>query len=332
MLSEYMKLVQGFIRDRDQRFVNPDDIRRYINMARKEIALRTASVRVITPISGQVVTATITAAGTGYVTPVATISDPDFPDNGPTNPNGAQATANVQQIGGVISQIDITYGGSGYFQPTITITDSTGPGTGATATLTVSPLMQTVQGQEVYTFDQIPLGNFPGVAEVFWVNSVSILYAAYRFSLLTYSFSTYQAQIRNWPRGYQYCPSICAQLGRGTKGSLYLYPVSSQAFQLEFDCYCLPSDLNDDTDYEAIPGPWTECVSYFATHLAFLELQNLNAARFYLELHDQRVDRYSAWTAPRKVSNRYGRWAWLPFMLPIIDALHHFAAATVSAA
>lgn len=307
MLAEYQKQVMGYVRDRNQQFMNPDDITRYINMARREVALRTKSVRFLTPISGQVVTATITNAGSGYTNPVATITAPDFPSGAGSDPAGLQATAVVQQIGGVISQIDITNGGSGYFQPTITITDATGPGVDATATLSLTPLMQTVQGQEVYTFDQIPTGNFPGVGEVFWVNSVSIIYAAFRFSLLTYSFSIYQAQIRNWPQGYQYVPSICAQLGRGTKGSLYLYPVSSQPFQLEFDCFALPSDLASDEDYEALPAPWTDLVAFYAAHLCFLELQNLNSAEYYRKLYDERMNSYSAWTAQRRVANRYGR-------------------------
>lgn len=307
-LNEYMKTLQGFIRDRGQEYINPSDQIRYINQARREIALRTHSIRFVTPISGQVLTATITNAGSGYVTPVATISPPDSPGGTVLNPNGAQATAGAQVIGGQISGIDITYGGSGYYQPTITITDSAGPGTGATATLAVTPLMQTQQGQEIYSFDQIPLGGQPGVDSVFWVNSVSIIYAAFRYSLLTYSFSTYQARIRNWPKGYQYVPAICAQLGRGTKGSLYLYPVSSQPFQLEFDCFALPSDLVDDTSYEPIPQPWTDTVAYYAAHLCYLEMQNLNAAEYYRKLHDDLVDRYSSWTAQRKVNNRYGRF------------------------
>lgn len=307
-LNEYMKQTQRFLRDANQEYINPEDVIAYVNRARREAALRTKSIRILTPVCGAVVTATLTNAGTGYVTPVATISAPDFPNGEVLYPSGAQATATVQQIGGVISNISIDFGGSGYFQPTITITDSTGPGADATATLTVSPINQTVNNQEIYTFDQIPLANFPGVGEVFWVNSISIIYAAYRYRMMTYSFSTYQALIRNYPRAYTYVPSVCAQLGQGTKGSIYVYPVPSAGYQMEWDCFCLPADLVDDQSEEALPGPWTECVPYFAAHLAFLELQNLNAANYYLTLYEKMMDNYSAFTRSRKVSNPYGRW------------------------
>ncbi len=307
-LFEYQKQVQRFIRDSDQVFINPDDIRNYVNRARRNIALRTQCVRIVSPVYGQVTTATITNAGSGYVNPVATISGPDFPGGTLINPNGAQATATVQQIGGVISNISITYGGDGYFQPTITISDSGGPGVNATATVAITPIMQTQGGQEVYNFSQIPVQNFPGVGQVYFANSVTIIYASFRYSLRVYSFSTYQALIRNYTRAYQYVPSIFAQVGRGTNGSLYCYPVASQPYQMEIDAFCLPIDLTDDESEEAIPQPWQDLIPHLAAHYAFLELQNLNSANYYLKLFDSQMNDYSSWAAPRQVTNRYGRY------------------------
>lgn len=307
-LNNYLKQVQGLIRDRSQVYLNPSDLISYVNQGRREVALRTRCVRRLTPISGQVVTATITNGGTGYVNPVATISAPDFPSGYNPSPNGAQATAVAQQIGGVVTQIDITFGGYGYFSPVITITDANGgPGTGATATLTTTPTNTTQNGQEVYRFADLNMSSFPGVGPVFFVNSISILYASFRFSCLIYSFSEYQALVRNWVQGYRYVPSISTQFGRGTDGSMYLYPIASAPYQMEFDCACLPADLETDQDYDTIPQPWSDCVQYFAAHLAFLELQNLNAAQWYLNRFDSITNDHSAWAVPRRVSNRYGR-------------------------
>ncbi len=323
-LFDYLKQTQRFIRDSDQKFINPADLIVYVNRARREIALRTQSIRMLTPVSGAIVSATITNPGSGYVTPVATITAPDFPNGEILYPGGAQATATVQQIGGIITDIAIDFGGSGYFQPQITITDSAGPGVDATATLNLSQIMQTQNNQEIYSFDQIPIANFPGYGEVFWVNSVSLIYASFRYTLMTYSFTRYQALLRNYPKSYTYIPSVCAQLGQGTKGSLYLYPVSSQAYQIEFDCYCLPQDLTDDESEEALPGPWTDCVPYFAAHLAFLELQNLNSANYYFTLYEKMMDNYSSFVRSRKISNPYGRWIWLtPLLIPALDACRH---------
>lgn len=306
MLAEYLQVTQGFLRDRDQRYLNPDDLIGYINRARREIALRTQCVRVLTPISGSIESIQLTNGGANYNNPTVVISAPDSPGGQSYLPNGMQATATAQQIGGVITNISVSSGGAGYANPVVTISDTTGDG--ATAVANVTPISVTQGGQEVYPFSLAPLSMFPGVGEIFAVNSVSFIYANYRYSLPCYSFSTYQAHIRQYPRQYLYIPTMCAQFGQGTNGSLYMYPIPSSLYQMEWDCFCLPSNLTDDQQPEALAGPWTDCVPYFAAHLAFLELQALNNARFYLELFDTMVHRYSAYTRPGRVISQYGRY------------------------
>jgi hypothetical protein len=306
MLSEYVATVQGFIRDRGQRYMNPEDIRGYVNRARREVAERTQSIRILTPISGAIVGAQVTSPGSGYTNPAAVISTPDTPSGQLPYPAGAQATATVQMIGGQISNVGMSFGGAGYFQPSITISDPTG--SGAVVVPQIQPITITRFQQEVYPFWQVPLQTFPGVDSVFAVKSISFIYANYRYSIPIYPFSVYQAMIRQYPRQYLYIPTLGAQYGQGTNGSIYVYPIPSASYQYEWDCFCLPSDLIDDTTYEAIPLPWTDAVPYFAAHLCFLELQNLNSSRFYLDLYDTMVHRYSAYARPGRMINPYGRY------------------------
>lgn len=306
MLNDYLQTVQGFLRDRDEKLMNPDDLRRYINRARREVAERTQSIRILTPVAGAVTRIQVVAPGSGYTNPTVTVTTPDAPNGAQPYPAGLQATALAQEVGGEISNISLTQGGDGYFQPQATISDPTG--SGAVLAAFTSPINVTQFQQEIYTFDRVPLQTFPGVGQIFKVQSVSIIYANYRYSLPCYPFSVYQALIRQYPRQYIYVPTVMGQLGRGTNGSLYMYPIPSQPYQMEWDAFCLPADLIDDSSFEAIPQPWQDAVPYFATHLAFLELQNLNAARFYLDLHDNMVHRYSAAAAPTRMVNPYGRY------------------------
>lgn len=305
-LFDYLQQLQRFTREAKQDFLRPNDLISYINRARREVAMRAQCIRRLTPISGSVIGATITAGGSGYVAPVATISAPDFPSGQAPFPNGDQATAVATQIGGVINSVQIQYGGRGYFQPQVTITDSAG--TGATATLNLSPINTIVQAQEVYAFSGINVSMFPGVSSVYMIKSVSIIYADYRYSLPCYAFSVYQAMIRQYPFQYQYVPTFCSQFGQGAGGSFYVYPLPSQTYQIEYDCFCLPQDLTDNRSVEAIPDPWTDAVPYFAAHLAFLELQNYNIGNMYLDLYDKMLLRYSGYARPGRVSNPYGRW------------------------
>jgi hypothetical protein len=307
-LNDYCQQVQRFIRDQDQKYINPSDLIIYVNRARREVAERTQCLRFLTPISGQISTISIVNGGTGYVSPVVTISSPDMPSGVSPFPAGTQATATATQTGGVVNNINVVYGGNGYANPSITITDATGPGTGATATASVIQASMTVANQEVYSFSNIDLSQASGYGSVFAVKSVSIIYSNYRYSLPMYDFSTYQSTIRQYPNQYLYVPTMASQRGQGTSGDLYLYPIASQAYPLELDCFCLPQDLVDDTSYEAIPQPWQDAVPYFAAHLCYLELQNLNSGAYFLKLYDEMCHRYSGYARIGRRINPYGRY------------------------
>ena len=305
---EYLKMTQRFLREQKQMFENPQDLLVYINRARREVAARTQCIRRLTPISGQVVSATVTNGGTGYVNPVATITTPDWTSGTLPSPNGRQATAGVIVNGGVVTGIEINDGGDGYFQPQVTITDGV-TGVGAAATLQVSPINTLNLGQEVYNFSDIYVGNWPGVDSVYAVKSVSVIYSQYRYSLPVYAFSVYQAMIRQYSNGtYQYVPSFGSQYGQGTNGSFYFYPPPSQLYQVEFDCFCLPTDmLLDNSIPEPIPLPWTDAVPYMAAQLAYQELQNFNAAKFYEQQFDKMTLGYSQHARVGRAVNPYGR-------------------------
>lgn len=306
-LNEYLQQTQRFLRDVRQDLFNPADLVSYVNRARREVAMRSQCLRVLTPISGAVISASVVAAGSGYTsTPTITISAPDFPSAVAPDPEGAQATASAIVQSGTIAAVNISYGGSGYFEPTVEVTDSTG--SGASITLEISTVNELVGGQEVYPFSGVSLDAFPGVEAVFMIKGVSIIYSNYRYSLPCYDFSTYQAQIRQYPFQYQYVPTFCSQFGQGTNGSFYVYPLPSQNYQYELDCFCIPSDLVTNLSEEALPKPWSEAVPYFAAHLAYSEIQNFNTARYYFEMFDTMINRYGTYARPGRGVNPYGRY------------------------
>ena len=306
-LFKYMQQVQRFLRDANQELIDPGDIIDYCNQARREVAMRGQCIRMLPVISGSIVSIPIPTVS-GWTAPVTVaISPPDSPSGALPFPQGAQATAVATLFGGVINDVEVTYGGYGYFQPQAVFTDAAGHTVTSNPATTTNNLLN--QGQEIYRFADVDLSQFPGVQSVYMVRGVSVLYSNYRYSLPFYSFTTYQAMIRQYIASqYQYVPTFGAQLGRGTGGSLYLYPPPSQAYQMEWDCCCLPSDLGTDQDYEAIPDPWTDAVPYFAAHLAFIELQNWNTARGLHDLFDERMQKFSGYVQPGRVSNPYGRW------------------------
>ena len=305
-LNTYLQQTQRFLRDQSQQAVNPADLIDYINRARREVATRAECIRVLPLTSGAITSATITNGGSGYTSPTVTITPPDYPSGTAPSPSGTQATATAIVAGGAIVAIAISNGGSGYFQPTITITDPTG--TGAAATAVTQPLSVTIPGQEVYPYSYFDLTPFPGVGEVFYIRSLSMIFSQFRYVVRYCSFTEYQAYVRQYSSGFfQYVPAFFTQFGQGASGTLYTYPIPNQVYQMEADCLCLPTDLVSDNDYEAIPDPWTDAVPYYAAHLAYLELQNHNAAMFYDKLFAERISRFSGASRTGRRMNMYGR-------------------------
>lgn len=307
-LNNYLQDTQRFLAEGKQDLLDPEDIITYINRARREIALRTQCVRILTPISGAVIGGSVVTGGQGYSSsPTITLTPPDFPSGRGAFPNGSQGgTISAIVSGGSITGVNVGYGGNGYFQPAFSITDATGGG--ATVTPIVSNIEHVNQGQEVVTFSDIDLSQFPGVETVYGVQSVSVLYSGFRYSLICYSFSTYQALIRIWAQQWQYTPCVFAQHGQGSAGTLFCYPIPSQVYQVELDCYCLPQDLITNLSVEVIPAPWQDAVAYWAAHLCYLSIQNFNAAKYYEDMFNRRCLGYSNAARVSRVVNSYGRY------------------------
>lgn len=308
-LFDHTKQVQRFLRDANQELVDFADIVEYTNRARREIAGRTQCIRDLNmPIQGGITTITASPGGSGYLpTDTLTISTPDSPSGAAPWPAGRQATAGFAVNGaGSITAVNVIDGGDGYFQPAVSIKSATG--SGAKFTAQTSVISQTVANQEIYNFADLGVNPKPGYGQLIAIRNISIIYNNLRYTCLYYPFSIYQAMVRNYPRQYYYVPTIWSQLGQGSAGSVYMYPIASQPYQMEWDGTFLPADLLTNQDAEAIPQPWADAVPYFAAHLAFAELQNLNASMAYLKLYDQMTARYSAYARPGRATNVYGRF------------------------
>ena len=309
-LFDYLKQGRRFLRDGRVTLENEEDLIDYCNRARREVAMRSQTLRVFPPISGSVYPeiSSIVAVGSGYTAPTLTITPPDFPNGQPGFPNGLQAAGTVTQSGGTLTGFSITLGGFGYWQPQASITDATG--SGGSITLGTTYINQTIQGQEVYNFANVDLSQFPGVGSIYAVRSVAMLFDNWRFLTMMPSFTNYQAWIRVLPTQYEDVPVACAQFGQGTAGSLYMYPLPSQAYQMEWDCLCLPQDLTTNLSVEALPAPWTEAVPHYMAYLAFQELQNMNSARWHYEQYDMFMRRYSTYARLPRAGSQYGRSFW----------------------
>lgn len=315
-LFRYLQDVQRLVGfDETQAIFNISDLQDFVNTARDEVAAQGQCVRLLPKTSGGVLTLQVTQPGIGYTNPELTITAPDSPSGDLPYPRGAQATGTVQQIGGQLSNASVTFAGDGYFQPAVTISDPTGAG--GVVMASVDPLNQVAFGQETYYFRDVDLSPYPGIRAILSVRSITPIWAQWQWSASRVSFSKYQAMIRQYVASFYAPPVWCCQFGQGTNGSIKFYPIPDQSYQSQWDCLCLPSELIDDTSFEAIPEPWTKAVPFYAAHLALLsrsaEIPALMplAFRYFNErdggLFGLHMRRARAFAEPGQISSFYGR-------------------------
>lgn len=279
----------------------------YINQARFQIAAEGQCIRALPPIQGGLSAITIVSGGTGWGPASVIISAPDFPSGFQPFPNGQQAAATVQSAAGQLTTVTLTSTGQGYFAPVISFS---GAGQGAVAIATLSGVNATVVNQEVYPFsavDPMVATSGAGISSIYMVNSISLIWGTFRYTLMRLSWSKYQAKARTYTSGYTYIPAVFAQFGQGVSGSVYVYPIPNSPYQMEWDCCCLPIALATDTDPESIPYPWTDAVAYLAAYYALSGAQRFtDADRMFIE-YEKWMKRARQMSGPRGVTNWYGR-------------------------
>jgi hypothetical protein len=77
-------------------------------------------------------------------------------------------------------------------------------------------------------------------------------------------------------------PFFWSTLNDGENGEVWLFPVPSQPLEMEWQIYAVPSDLNSDSDYDAIPGGFRNAVKHFAAAMAFMGRNKFLQAQLHL--------------------------------------------------
>lgn len=275
-LAQYTTNTRILIRDSSSQAVSATILTNMINQARVKTAERGECIR-IRASGGTISAVTVTAGGTGYTLPTITAS----------GGLGQSAIFTATVAGGVITAISVVDGGFNFTGTvTITITDATG--TGATATATVNTSMNTVTNQQVYPFSLVnsTVQLVSGVDRILKVLQVAVSNGSTKPVMYQWDWQYYQAFGNVYPQQYGNV-AAWAQQSFGTDGSIYLYPIPSQAWEMDWDCVCLPLDISSASTaaQDAIPYPWSEAVPYYAAYLYYE----------YAQRDEDAKDFYSKW-------------------------------------
>ena len=253
-----------------------------------------------TLISGSIGSVAVNAGGAGYS------AQTSISFSSPSGGTGAVATLTIAV--GVITTVNIVAGGSGYDTNAVaTITDPSGQGAGAATTVTTVGANMMVPGQELYTFAsraaQAQLVS--GVQAIHGVLSIAASWGASRPALGRKDWGTFQAKYRAWAAGWLNNPTMWAQYGQGANGSVYLAPIPINAFNMEWDTFCIPIALVTDGTAEAIPYPWTDPIPYYAAYLAASNAQRTQDADRYFGQYETFMKRARAMSETPFIPDAY---------------------------
>lgn len=153
---------------------------------------------------------------------------------------------------------------------------------------------QTIAGVERYSYqgfaNQYLRSTYAGCSEIIDVAQVSISWGGSPLPSLAWlpwaDLQAYARAYQNLVTSYPYYFSV---LDDGENGEVWLFPVPSQPADMEWDIYAVPSALNTDDDFDAIPAGMRNSVKFNAVHLALLGKQRYADAEYMRGLFNERV-------------------------------------------
>lgn len=134
--------------------------------------------------------------------------------------------------------------------------------------------LQTIPGVERYPFkgffNPYLTAAYAGVKGIIDAASVSVSWGgASRPSLSWMAWEELQAYGRSYQTLQESFPIVWSVYNDGEDGEIWFFPVPSEPGDIEVDAYCVPSDLNNDDDVDAIPDGFQNAIKFGAADLAF---------------------------------------------------------------
>lgn len=102
------------------------------------------------------------------------------------------------------------------------------------------------------------------------VFDVAVSWSSFRPAMRWMPWDELQAYARAYSTLISSYPMVWSTFGSGTSGQVWLWPPPSQNCEMEWDCTCLPNNLQTNDDYDAIPDSFTTGVKFYAAGMAFL--------------------------------------------------------------
>jgi hypothetical protein len=118
-----------------------------------------------------------------------------------------------------------------------------------------------------------------GIKGVNDVLSVSISWGgSMRPSLNWMPWDEFQAYCRAYATLVTSYPAVWSTFNDGEAGEVWLFPVPSFQMEMEWQTFCVPTDLNTDSDFDSIPEGFKNAVKWYAAGMAYFTSQRYENA------------------------------------------------------
>lgn len=233
-LSSYIQDTAALLNDQNFSFTSRNQLIRWINEARRHCAKRTGCIRRL--VTGQSAFGAMAQAGVAIPSAV----QPD------ALPDGFSA-----------------------------VTPPVGPISNIVVSGAILNPCQTIPGVERYPyqgfFNYYLQREHAGCDSILDTISCSVNWGGVnRPSLDWMPWDDLQAYARAYAVLNMSYPAVWSVYNDGPMGEIWLFPVPSQAGEIELDTFVLPKNIYSDDDYDAVPDAFREAIKFGAASLAFL--------------------------------------------------------------
>ena len=160
----------------------------------------------------------------------------------------------------------------------------------------------TIPGVEMYPYEfanPYLRAQNAGIKAIIDVLDISVSWGATRPTLNWMPWGDLQALARSYNVGVTSYPFAWACQGDGTRGKVFLFPIPSVGGicgEMVWDVICIPTVLNTNDDYDAIPESFQDAIKYRAVALALMASFRFTESQVHTQmfLTELGVDRASA--------------------------------------
>lgn len=279
-ITSYITATRRLLHDATAQFYTDAELTDYINDARLRVVRDTGCLRqlVNTTTFGQF---TITASSAGTTLTVTATAGVIAVGQVLTTASGLIPNTSI------VAQLTGSAGSTGTYQITF-------PQTWGSQTVTVSPLLTLLPGEEQYPYAAF----IPNGANCIDILTINVQWGNTKISLPYLPWGRFNEQVRGYT-ALQGRPMVFSVYGQNT---FYLGPPPDQAYPIEIDAVFAPPILSISTDVETIPLPFNSPVPYYAAFTAKQRMQQWDEARWFEKMYKSQINSANQSTFTRRLS------------------------------